>query len=343
LKTHRSSAFFYFLAFAFLVACRAPQHRYPLTGDIVGMDRTTHQLIIRHEEIPNFMKAMTMPYQLRDPALLDRLQIGQRVKATLVVTETEVWLEDVQVIGQAPGEPSETRSQSQIAVEGQPVPDFVFTNQDGRRVHLAQYRGKAVLLTFIYTRCPLPDFCPRMTHNFLDVEKSLKQDPVAYSRTHLLSVSFDPEFDAPNVLRQHAISSTSIPADTLFSHWEFVAPRPQDLDNVAHFFGVTRWKENGQITHSLSTVIVDRDGKLYRSYHGNSWSTEELLREARTAAGGNSICFGEWRSRASVLQHSSRQSYSFAADNCRIALPTRFKPIAQLLRAAGSSLPYPFT
>jgi protein SCO1/2 len=284
---HTSRLISLFLLLASLAACRAPnaQRRYPLTGEILGIDRTAHQLIVRHEDIPNFMKGMTMPFEVKDLATLDRVRIGNRIKATLVVTDTESWLEGVQVTGEAPDEASQPQSQLQIPAEGEPVPDFVFTNQDGQRVHLAQYKGKVLLLTFIYTRCPLPDFCPRMTHNFLDIEKALKQDSAAYGSTHLLSVTFDPEFDTPKVLRHYALSMTSVPAAELFPHWEFAAPQSKDLDKIAHFFALSKWTENGQITHSLSTAIIDRDGKLYRWYHGNSWTPEELLRETRAAAG----------------------------------------------------------
>ena len=267
---------------AFLADCRSPQRSYALNGDIVGIDRSAHQLIVRNDNIPNFMEAMTMSYQMKDPAVFDRLQVGQRIKARLIVTEKEYWLEDIQVVGQA--QPSAEASQGKIPAEGQAVPDFVFTNQDGRRVHLAQYKGKVLLLTFIYTRCPMPDYCPRMTHNFLEIEKSLKQDPVVYQRTHLLSVTFDPDFDTPKVLRQHALSTTAMPAAELFSHWEFLAPRSGDLDAIAHFFALSKWNEKDQITHSLSTAIIGSDGKLYRWYNGNSWTTQELLREIRKAA-----------------------------------------------------------
>jgi len=286
LKTYCLVALLSF-ALAFLVACHAPQHRYSMTGEIMAIDRTGHQLIVHNDDIPNYMTAMTMPFQVKDPTVLDRLQVGQRIKATLIVRDTESWLEDVQVIAQTPTEPAKPSSQFKVPAEGAPVPDFVFTNQDGRRVHLAQYKGKVLLLTFIYTRCPMPDFCPRMTNNFLAIEKSLKQDPATYGHTHLLSITFDPEFDTPKVLRQHALNATSIPAGELFSHWEFLAPRPQDLDSIASFFALSRWPENGQITHSLSTAIIDRDGTLYRWYHGNSWTTEEMVREVRTAADGN--------------------------------------------------------
>jgi protein SCO1 len=279
-----------FIALFFLMtlvaACRAPYtRRYPLVGEIVGIDRRGHQLIIRHEDIPNFMKGMTMPFVVKDDKILDRVQVGQRIKATLAVTETTSWLEDVQVAAPAPADVLPPKSELRIPSEGQTVPDFVFTNQDDRRIHLSQYRGKAVLLTFIYTRCPLPDYCPRMTHNFVEIEKALKQDPAAYDRIHLLSISFDPEFDNPKVLRQHALALTSIPASELFRHWEFVVPQPKDLDAVARFFALSQWKEDEQIVHSLSTAIIDPDGKIWRWYHGNGWTTEEVLRETRAAAG----------------------------------------------------------
>jgi protein SCO1/2 len=274
------------------VACHSPnaQRHYPLTGEIIAVDRAAHQLIIRNDDIPDFMKSMTMPYAVKDPAALDHSQIGQRIKATLVVTRTESWLEDIQVTAQAPADAAAPQSELQIPAEGTPVPDFVFTNQDGKHVHLAQYKGQVVLLTFIYTRCPMPDFCPRMTNNFREIEKSLKQDPAAYGHTHLLSISFDPQFDTPTVLRQYALSTTSIPAADLFPHWEFLSPQPKDLDATGHFFALSVWREkqgaqSGAITHSLSTAIIDGNGKLYRWYHGNSWTPEELLKEVKSAVG----------------------------------------------------------
>jgi len=281
-------------AVAFLAACHRPnaQQRYPMTGEIIAIDRSARQLIVRNDDIPNFMKAMTMPFAVKDHVVLERVQIGQRIKATLIVTDTESWLEGVQITAQAPADASPPHSELQIPAEGTPVPDFAFTNQDGKRVHLGQYKGKVLLLTFIYTRCPMPDFCPRMTYNFREIENSLKQDSGAYARTHLLSVTFDPEFDAPKVLRHYALSTTAIPAADLFPHWEFLAPRSQDLDAIAHFFALSVWKENGgkengQITHSLSTAIIDSNGKLYRWYHGNTWTPEEMMREARAAAAVN--------------------------------------------------------
>lgn len=277
-----------FFALAFLAACHRPtQHRYPLTGNILDIDRTTHQLIVQHHDIPNYMKGMTMSFPVKDNAVLDHLHVGQIIDATLVVTDRESWLENIKVIGEQATEQPAPKSEFQIPSESAPVPDFVFTNQDGKQVHLAQYKGKVLLVTFIYTRCPLPDFCPRMTNNFLEIEKSLKQDPAAYGRTHLLSITFDPKFDTPKVLRHYALSTTSIPAANLFPHWEFLSPRVQDIDAIAHFFALSVWREQGQITHSLSTVIIDSNGKLYRWHHGNDWTVDELLRETRTATGEN--------------------------------------------------------
>ena len=208
----RSILFFCLLTFTFLPSCRKPpQHRYALTGEVLGIDRSAHQLIVHNDDIPNFMQAMTMPYQVKDLSVLDRVQVGQQIKATLVVTDAESWLEGVEVTGQAPDTTTQPRNRSQIPTEGDVVPDFIFTDQDGKRVHLAQFKGKVVLLTFIYTRCPMPDFCPRMTQNFLGLEKSLKLDPAIYARTHLLSVTFDPEVDTPKVLRQHALLPLQFP------------------------------------------------------------------------------------------------------------------------------------
>ena len=267
-----------------LAACRPAPRRFPLSGEIIGIDRDNRQLIIHHQDIPNYMKSMTMAFAVKDPTVLDRVIVGDHIRATLVVTKTESWLEDIEVTEHGPAAPASAATPMKLPVEGQPVPDFAFTNQDGHPVHLAQFKGQIVLVTFIYTRCPLPDFCPRMTNNFLDIEKSLQKDSALAHRTRLLTITFDPEFDTPPVLRHYALSTTSIPAASLFSHWEFLAPHAQDLDEIARFFGLSKWKEDGQITHSLSTAIIAPDGTLFRWYHGNSWTPEELLQDTRLAA-----------------------------------------------------------
>src|SRR5262249_40576376 len=159
---------------------------------------------------------MTMPYPVTDPKLLDVAAPGDQITADVVVTDTSAHLENIVVTKKA--EPKPAGSLQQGLPGGMP-PNFEFVNQDGKRVQLQQYRGKTVLLTFIYTRCPLPEYCPLATHNFAEIEKELAKSPATYAKTHLLSISFDSDHDTPEALRNYSKSFMTKPA---YDHWEFV-------------------------------------------------------------------------------------------------------------------------
>src|SRR4029077_11309497 len=130
------------------------------------------------------------------------------------------------------GKSSPPGAQLQPSDQGTQVPDFALVNQDGKRMRLQQYRGKSVLLTFIYTRCPLPDYCPLMTHNFAEIDKALAKNPKLYADTHLLSISFDPKFDTPPVLRNYARSYVQDKGAQTFQHWEFAALQAGETKDV---------------------------------------------------------------------------------------------------------------
>jgi len=153
-------------------------------------------------------------------------------------------------------------------------------NQDGKPIHLSQFRGKALLLTFIYTRCPLPDFCPRVTRNFAVVEKSLASDPALYSKTHLLCASFDPAGDTPARLKSYGETYMGGEGAKGFTHWDFAAPKQDALPAIALFFDVGLTNEqDGTITHTLSTTLIGPDGKVVKFYPGNEWTAQELLND----------------------------------------------------------------
>jgi cytochrome oxidase Cu insertion factor (SCO1/SenC/PrrC family) len=152
-------------------------------------------------------------------------------------------------------------------------------NQDGRRIRLSQYRGRALVLTFIYTRCPLPDYCPLMTDNFAEIEKELKASPAVYAKTHLFSVTVDPEYDTPKVLRAYANNHS---AD--FQHWDFLTEDKDEVRRVATYFGMQYWPDGDQIVHSLRTAIIDPEGKVLKLYHGNEWKPLEIVAELREVA-----------------------------------------------------------
>jgi protein SCO1/2 len=254
-----------------------PEQRYPIKGKVVAVEKRDSTVTIAHEAIPGYMDAMTMPFKLKDERLLNDLAEGDRVQATLVVNGLKSWLEDV-VATRETADPSDI-GKSQRGIEPNPgddVPDFTLVNQDGRRIKLSQYRGRAVALTFIYTRCPLPDYCPLMTDNFSEIEKALKPIPGLYSKTHLLSISVDPEYDTPKVLRAYA---TNHSAD--FEHWDFLTGAKDEVKRVATYFGMQYWRDGDQVVHSLRTAIVGIDGRVVNLYRGNEWKPEEIVAELR--------------------------------------------------------------
>jgi protein SCO1/2 len=175
--------------------------------------------------------------------------------------------------------------QYHVPAAGDSVPDFKLLNQSARTISLRQFRGKVVVMTFIYTRCPLADFCPRMSHNFAEIDKALAGDPALYAKTHLLSVSFDPAFDTPKVLRSYGAATTGRNAQETFAHWDFAAPPEAELAKVEQFFdlGVTPGPA-GSLQHSLSTVVIDKDGKVAAFYPTNDWTTAEVEEQIRKAA-----------------------------------------------------------
>jgi protein SCO1 len=155
-------------------------------------------------------------------------------------------------------------------------------NQDGKRIGLRQYHGRAVLLTFIYTRCPLPDYCPLMTHNFAEIDKALAKNPQLYADTHLLSISFDPKFDTPPVLRNYARSYVQDKGAQTFQHWEFAALPAAETKDVTKYFNIFLSEQDGQITHSMCTAIISPAGTLYRFYSGSDWKPDEVLADLAT-------------------------------------------------------------
>ena len=142
-----------------------------------------------------------------------------------------------------------------------------------------------LLLTFVYTRCPLPDYCPLMSNNFAAIEKELKKNQHLYERTHLLTVSFDPEYDTPKVMRSYGGAYTENYTSENFAHWEFATGTPEEVRSIAQFFGLRYYKEADQIVHGLRTAVVGADGKIVKVYRGNEWKPEEIMRDVQALLG----------------------------------------------------------
>ena len=259
---------------------------YKLRGKVVRTNAATGEVTLKHEAIPGFMEAMTMPYKLKDANILSELHPGDVITADVLVSQdadADVLLDHIVVVAQ--GKPDYRPQVSyHVPAPGDAVPDFKLRNQDGRTIDLGQFRGKALLVTFIYTRCPLPDFCPRVTRNFAIVEKQLASDPPAFAKTHLICVSFDPDNDTPARLRAYGATYIGSDAKNAFAHWDFAVPQKPVLVEMAKWFDVGMTDaEDGSITHTLSTTLIGRDGKVVRFYPGNDWTAEQILADVKQA------------------------------------------------------------
>ncbi|HJU91381.1 MAG TPA: SCO family protein [Pyrinomonadaceae bacterium] len=261
----------------FAASCRRSsvnEKRFELKGKVVSVDRDKSQVTISHEAVTGYMPAMTMPFTVSETDL-QILAPEDQVVATLVVDGSKSRLEDL-VISRQSGNAAAMPAVV-VAKQGDEVPNFTLRNQDDREIRIHNYRGKALLLTFVYTRCPMPDQCTLMSTNFAQVDRDLGQDAELYAKTHLLSVSIDPEYDTPKVLRSYGAAHTGRYDKETFAHWEFAAGTKDQVKEIAQFFGMNYYPGNDQIIHALRTVIVAPDGKVAKIFTGNEWKPEEAM------------------------------------------------------------------
>jgi protein SCO1/2 len=256
------------------------------------IDLQNQTAAIDGDTIPGFMDAMTMNYRIKPPSMLSQLSAGDSISAELVDIEQEgtddkgasdSWLENIKVRGHSAPAAALAANSLHMPAAGEEVPDFSFTNQSGKHISLKQYRGQVLLVTFIYTRCPFPDFCPRVSNNFAEIYKQTGKNP-AVAGTHLLSVSFDPEHDTPEILRDYGFSVAHARDPALFRRWEFAAPNAADLPRIEDFFALTVHPEGGTITHNLSTAVIGPDGRIVKWYHGSDWQASDLIKDAAGAS-----------------------------------------------------------
>jgi len=258
---------------------RGNEQRYDLKGKVLSVEAEKHQVTVAHEEIKGYMPAMTMAYTVPSDSDLQIIAPDDEITATLVINGKHSWLEDLIITRQSATAPA--MPGAQMAKPGDEVPNFTLLNQDNREIHVKDYRGKTLLLTFIYTRCPVPDYCTLMSDNFAQIDRALGQDPELYGKTHLLSISIDPEYDTPKVLRSYGAAHTERYQSETFAHWEFVGGTKEQVKDIAEFFGLTYFPEKDQIIHALRTVIIDPHGKVAKIYGGNDWKVDEVVAEIR--------------------------------------------------------------
>ncbi len=250
---------------------------YPLRGEVVRIDRTTGRVAIRHEEIPDFMPAMTMPFDLNGNEILEELQPGDRIEAVLRIGPQGSTLDDVIITELAAPEsdPAQTGLPPVLEV-GATVPDFLMRTQDNETLRLSELHGRVVVLTFIYTRCPLPDYCPLLDRKFADLARRLRAVPAAADATSLLSISFDPQNDQPDVLARHAEMVDARPP-----LWRFAVADHEELRKVAPALGLSYGPGRNEIIHTLSTAVIDPSGRLAALYRGNTWEVNDVFKKVR--------------------------------------------------------------
>ncbi len=266
------------------VACGGSDRReYTLQGQILSVAPDHLEANIKHEDIPGFMPAMTMPYKVRDAQEFAPLQPGDLITSTLVVVSNDAYLKDVKKVGTAPleqpaaGAPPAT-SGFELIKPGEAVPNVTFVDQDGKTRDFASFLPATTVVTFIYTKCPMPTFCPLMDRHFAAIQQHLEED-AALKDVHLVSVSFDPLTDTPPVLKRHAATLGADPA-----HWTFVTGDRDEIDKFAMRFGVSIARDLNNpidIAHNLRTAIVDGKGRLVKAYTGNEWTPAQVLTDLR--------------------------------------------------------------
>jgi protein SCO1/2 len=272
------------------------ERSYRLQGQIQSIDSPKKIVVVKHEEVKGFMPAMTMPYEVAEPGDLDGLAPGDLIDATLVVFSNGAHLKAIKKVGQAPlenvpldkpsaeGQAFRAPPVIEVLKPGEAVPDARFVDQNGRKRRFHDFTGSPLVVTFIYTRCPLPTFCPLMDRHFAAMQAPLTQDP-AFKRVRLVTISFDPAADTPPVLMAHA---RQLKAD--LGRWTFLTGDRDEIDRFASRFGVSVSRaanDPRDITHNLRTAIIDGSGRLVKVYTGNDWTPDQVLADLKaTGIGG---------------------------------------------------------
>lgn len=286
-------AFVLFLSVVMLSACggggsnvnsSAAAKRYPLKGKVVSVDLINKKAKIDHEPIEGYMPAMTMDFPIHSDWVWDELQPGADIRAELVVdnaAKEPYWLENIGIVAVAdPNRPVPINEN--VAQVGKEIPDFTLTNQDGKKISMSDFRGYPLAITFIYSRCPLPEYCIKMSTNFSDLANAVAENPELKQKIRLLSVSFDPATDTPEKLRAYGLGYLGKGAKPDFTIWQLGVAGDAEVKKMADFFGL-RYEvdpeDKTQFSHSLRTAVITPDGKVAKILTGNEWKPEDLLRE----------------------------------------------------------------
>ena len=262
-------------------ACGRLPVEYELNGQVLAIDQARQEITIKHGDIRGFMPGMTMPFRVKDAGLLAGRTPGDLVRATLVVSDSDVYLRTVERTGHAPLSQPATDPSPRTLAPGEPVADAELVDETGRTLRLAESRGNVVAVTFMYTRCPLPNFCPVMDRHFKAVQDRVRADDRLRGRVRLLSVTIDSTYDTPPVLARHAAALQADPAI-----WRFATGPPETVHRFGAQFGVSTpdgAREPADIVHNLRTAVIDREGRLAIVLNGSQWTPTDLIEALRNA------------------------------------------------------------
>ena len=250
---------------------------FTVLGYIESIENDGSRLVIDHEEMPGYMPAMIMPFTVKDPAESRPLAPGDQIRFTYVAEPTRSWIEGIEKTGmkRTTKIESDKTPSSSILKPKDLLPDYAFLNQDNREVRLSDYRGQPVAITFVFTRCPVPEYCPTMMRNFGKVDEMLDADPFAPDSWQLLTISFDPKYDTPEVMKRygHAFGQKS-------ENWSLLTSATlEPIDGIAKNVGLKFGKKDDSYLHNLRTVVLDPDGRITKIFTDETWSPEELVQE----------------------------------------------------------------
>jgi protein SCO1/2 len=268
------------------VTAPAGTREFAVKGVVKKIEPENGRVIIAHETIPGFMEAMTMPFRVKDLASLARIQAGDSVSFKLSVTEEQSWIDNVvKIPALAPGttatnrEPAETAPSAVASRARHPLLNYAFTNELGQPVRLGDFRGQVLAMTFFFSRCPIPDYCPRLTKNFEEASRKLRKMSGAPANYHFLSVTFDPEFDTPARLKVYA---ESFGYDT--NHWSFLTGPSNKVAELARLSGMKYQRDGAFFNHDLRTLIIDGDGRLRMVFPMGGNLSDAIVQEMLKAA-----------------------------------------------------------
>jgi len=254
---------------------------YQVKGVLREIRADGGKALIAHENIPGYMEAMTMRLDVRNTNELANLQPGDQITFRMLVTDTDGWIDRVNKLGTTARPEIARTTDAVLAIQelepGALLPDCVLTNQLGQAIHLSDFKGRALAFTFIFTRCPFPTYCPRMNNNLGFAQSRLLQDTTR-TNWHLLSISFDPEFDTPERLAVYANGYGQKP-----EHWSFATGATSDVRKLGGAFGLSFWREGALFNHNVRTVVVDAAGRIQTVFVGNAWQPDDLVKAMKTA------------------------------------------------------------